>query len=151
MVSLLISSGASLTAGDLVSFSPLHYAVWFGHDQIVQYLLSSCDAGTSSLSISITMIGCQQVTNCFIWNTHSFITSSWQRLLCWRHPAPPGGVEGSPADLHDVDGEGWRRECSRRRTSHSSTCGCSHGSHCHSHFPHPEEVSKYLPETIDNY
>ena len=41
MVSLLVSSGASLSLGDLVNFTGLHYAVWWGRDTIVQYLLTS--------------------------------------------------------------------------------------------------------------
>ena len=40
VVSLLATAGANISAGDLVLFTPLHYAAWFGREQIAQYLLS---------------------------------------------------------------------------------------------------------------
>jgi ankyrin repeat protein len=40
VVALLATAGASLSPGDLVEFTPLHYAAWAGREQIAQYLLS---------------------------------------------------------------------------------------------------------------
>ena len=45
VVTLLVEAGASLTAGDLVMFSALHYAAWWGRDQVAEYLLSREEAG----------------------------------------------------------------------------------------------------------
>ena len=36
LVTLLATTGASLGNGDLVMFTPLHYAAWYGRDQIAQ-------------------------------------------------------------------------------------------------------------------
>ena len=41
MVTLLLTAGASIDSCDLVKFTPLHYAAWFGKDQILQYLLTA--------------------------------------------------------------------------------------------------------------
>ena len=41
MVSLLTSAGASLTSCDLVHFTPVHWAAWWGRDQILQHFLVS--------------------------------------------------------------------------------------------------------------
>ena len=45
LVELLTEAGASLSAGDLVSFTALHYAAWWGRDQVAEYLLSREEAG----------------------------------------------------------------------------------------------------------
>ena len=41
MVSLLTSAGASLTSRDLVHFTPVHWAAWWGRDQVLQLFLVS--------------------------------------------------------------------------------------------------------------
>ena len=55
MVTVLVEAGASLTAGDLVMFSPLHYAAWFGRDKIAEYLLGR--EGGHHLLSSLSCVG----------------------------------------------------------------------------------------------
>ena len=51
LVSVLVEAGASLSAGDLVRFSALHYAAWWGRAQIAEYLLSREELGDHQLSL----------------------------------------------------------------------------------------------------
>ena len=55
VVTLLVEAGASLTAGDLVMFSVLHYAAWWGREEVAEYLLGR-DGGHSLLS-SVSCVG----------------------------------------------------------------------------------------------
>ena len=49
VVVLLVEAGASTTAPDLVQFSALHYAAWWGRLEVAEYLLGR-EGGTSLLS-----------------------------------------------------------------------------------------------------
>ena len=57
MVSLLTEAGASLSAGDLVTFSALHYAAWWGRAAIAEYLLGREEAGEVQQVASLSCVG----------------------------------------------------------------------------------------------